>query len=381
MRSTSEAIGATMTTTQDTMHAEQLGKRDALADRLFRTCLDALDIAGVYLGHHLGYYAVLSKLGPSTSTEVAAATGTHERYTREWLEQQAATGVLTVENAADDPSGRTYLLEQGHAEVLLTADSLRYMVPLIRYYVAANALMPDLLDAYRAGGGIPWPRMGDEIREAQEGFNRALYLNRLGTEDLPSIPHVNARLRGEPPARVADIGTGAGWSAIAIAIAYPNVRVDGFDFDPATVERATRNAITAGVGDRVHFKVGRAEDPAASGSYALVTFFECVHDLSQPVDALRAARRLLEPDGNVIVMDERAAKEFTAPADDIDRMFYGWSILQCLPGAMAEQPSAATGAVMRPSTLRRYAKQAGYSRVDVLPLDNDPMRRWYLLTP
>jgi 2-polyprenyl-3-methyl-5-hydroxy-6-metoxy-1,4-benzoquinol methylase len=195
------------------------------------------------------------------------------------------------------------------------------------------------------------------------------------------VGDVDARLRAEPPARVADVGCGAGWSSIAIARAYPGVRVDGFDFDPAAIATAQRNAAEAGVSDRVRFEVHHADDPALAGRYDLVTFFECLHDLARPVEALAAARRLLVPGGAVIVMDEAVGDEFRAPASEVDRMMYGWSLVQCLPGGMADQPSAATGAVMRPATLRRYAEQAGYSTVEVLPIDNDPIRRWYRLRP
>lgn len=356
-------------------------RRDELAGRLFSTCLGALDIWAVYLGHHLGYYAVLAERGPLDSAELAAAAGAHERYAREWLEQQAATGILAVDDSTADALTRRYTLHPGHADVLLNGDGLHYLVPLIRYYVATGLLMPRVLDAHRTGGGIAWPEMGDEVREAQEGFNRALFLKLLGTEDLPSIADVDARLNADPPARVADIACGSGWSSIAIARAYPKVRVDGFDFDPAAIATARRNATEAGVSDRVYFETRGSEESARDGTYDLVTFFECVHDMSQPVEALRAARRLLADGGAVIVMDERVAEEFVAPAEDVDRMMYGWSLVQCLPGGMAHKPSAGTGAVMRPATLRHYAEAAGFEGLEILPIENDPIRRWYRLLP
>jgi 2-polyprenyl-3-methyl-5-hydroxy-6-metoxy-1,4-benzoquinol methylase len=359
----------------------EVQRRDELAGRLFKTCLDALDIWAVYIGHHLGYYAALAERGPLNSAELAAAAGAHERYAREWLEQQAASGILAVNDPTGDALERRYALQPGHADVLLNRDGLHYLVPLIRYYAATGLLIPRVLQAHRTGGGIAWPEMGDEVREAQEGFNRALFLKLLGTEDLPSIADVDARLKADPPARVADIACGSGWSSIAIARAYPKVRVDGFDFDPAAIAAARRYAAEAAVCDRVHFETRRSEDSTLDGIYDLVTFFECVHDMSQPVEALRAGRRLLADGGAVIVMDERVADEFSAPAEDVDRMMYGWSLVQCLPGGMAAKSSAGTGAVMRPSTLRRYAEEAGFTGLEVLPIDNDPIRRWYRLLP
>lgn len=369
-------VAETKTTPLD---ANQERKRDALSQRLFRTLLDALDIWGVYLGHHLGYYAVLSTSGALTASELAARSSTAERHTREWLEQQAATGILTVESGTC-ASSRRYALDAGHASVLSDEDSLSYMVPLVRYYVATGLLIPRVLEAFRTGGGIPWTEMGKEIREAQEGFNRVLFLKRLGAENLPSLPAIHARLIAEPPARFADVGCGAGWSSIAIARAYPKARVDGFDFDPEAVEAARRNAAEAGVGDRVRFHVRKAEEPEGA-QYDVVGFFECLHDLAHPVEALSVARELLAPGGCVLVMDERVDEEFRAPAGDVDRMMYGWSIVQCLLGAMAEHHAEGTGAVMRPSTVRSYAERAGFRKVTVLPIDNDPIRRWYELVP
>ena len=313
-----------MTVTADPRNIDQ--RRDALAGRLFQTTLAALDLWAIYLGHHLRYYETLAA-GPMTSSELATKTGTHERYTREWLEQQAVTGILSLDGTGADAEARRYRLEPGAAEILTDTDSLSYMIPLVRYFVAAGLLVPDLLDVYRAGSGIAWTRMGDEVREAQEGFNRAIYQRLLTTENLPVIADIDERLRADPPARIADIGCGSGWSAIAIAKAYPKVRVDGFDLDPAAIATARQHALGEGVHHQVRFEVRQADDPTLEGLYDLVCFFECLHDIGRPVEALATARRLLAPGGAVIVMDERVAETFTAPGDDIDRFMYGWSIV------------------------------------------------------
>ena len=355
-------------------------KRDELANRLFQTCLSGLDILAVYIGHRLGYYAALGEIGPATSTELAERTRTNERYAREWLEQQAVTGILTVDDARAEVCARRYTLEPGHGDVLVREDSLSYVVPLVRYYVGAVPILPRVVEAYRTGGGVPWTEMGREIVEAQEGFNRTLYERFLGTENLASLPDVDARLRADPPARVADLGCGAGWSSIAVARAYTNAVVHGVDFDPLAIDIARRNAVEAGVAERVSFEVRDAADLPA-GSFDLVLLLECLHDVPHPVEVLRAAHRLLAPGGAVIAMDERVAEEFTAPGGDIDRMMYGWSLVQCLPGGMAEPGAAGTGAVMRPSTVRQYAQQAGFADVQILPIDTDPLRRWYRLIP
>ena len=156
------------------------------------------------------------------------------------------------------------------------------------------------------------------------------------------------------------------------------MHVDGFDLDEPSIELARANALQAGVADRVSFHARDAADPTLTGRYDLVTFFECLHDMSRPVEALATARRLLAEGGTVIVMDERTAETFTAPGDEMERFFYAASVLCCLPAGMAEQPSAATGTVMRPDTVRRYARQAGFRDAEVLPIE-DPFYRFYRL--
>ncbi len=215
---------------------------------------------------------------------------------------------------------------------------------------------------------MPYAAYGADAREAQAALNRPAFINLLGDEWLPAIPDIHERLQADPPARVADIACGAGWSSIAIARAYPKVRVDGYDNDEASVEVARVNATEAGLEDQVSFHFRDAADPALSGGYDLVTVFKALHDMSRPVQALMTARRLGGEYGAVIVMDERVAEAFAAPGDPIERFFYGASVLFCLPIGMAEQPSAGTGTVMRPDILRAYANEAGFGDVEILPV-------------
>jgi 2-polyprenyl-3-methyl-5-hydroxy-6-metoxy-1,4-benzoquinol methylase len=185
----------------------------------------------------------------------------------------------------------------------------------------------------------------------------------------------------DPPARVADVACGVGWAAIAIAAAHPKVRVDGFDLDPSSIEIARKNAEEAGVADRVTFAVRDAADPAAAGQYDVVVVIEAIHDLSRPVEVLGAIRAMLRPGGVALIADERTEDRFTAPGNETERIYYGFSLFTCLPAAMTERPTAATGTVMRPDTMRDYAAAAGfggYERLDEPALD---MLRFYRLTP
>jgi 2-polyprenyl-3-methyl-5-hydroxy-6-metoxy-1,4-benzoquinol methylase len=178
---------------------------------------------------------------------------------------------------------------------------------------------------------------------------------------------------------VADIGCGAGWSSISIARAYPKVRVDGFDLDEDSIAEAKANAEAEGLIDRLSFRVRDAADPELSGRYDLAIAIEGIHDMSRPVDALRAMRSMVDNDGVVLVVDERVGEDFKAPSDETERLMYGFSVLHCLPVGMTEQPSVGTGTVMRLATLRRYASEAGFSGVEALPIDNELWRFYRLV--
>jgi 2-polyprenyl-3-methyl-5-hydroxy-6-metoxy-1,4-benzoquinol methylase len=355
-------------------------RRDALAERIFGSCIGFMEILSIYVGDRLGFYQALVDSGGATASQLADATGTNERYVREWLEQQAVAGILEVNDADAQPEERRYRLPEGHDEALLEADSLYYVAPLAQQMVGITRPLAAVLEAFRTGGGVPYPDYGEDIREGIAYANRAMFVNLMGTEWLPTVSDVHERLQADPPARVADIGCGTGWSSISIARAYPKVRVDGFDLDENSIAEAKATAEAEGLTDRVIFQVRDAADPELSGRYDLAIAIECIHDMSRPVEALRAMRSIVGKDGVVLVVDERVGEHFTAPSDEIERLMYGFSILHCLPVGMAEQPSAGTGTVMRPATLRRYAVEAGFSEVEVLPIEHELWRFYRLVS-
>jgi SAM-dependent methyltransferase len=347
----------------------------ALAERLFGAIVAALELNTVYIGLKLGLYAALDH--PATAGELAERAGIHPRYAREWLEQQAVAGFLTVHAPAGDPEARGYALPAGHAEALTREESPLHVAPVALLAGGAGAVLPAVLEAFRHGTGISFGGYGDDVRHGQGGFNRAAFTYQLAQSWLPAIPDLHATLsRG--PARVLDVGCGVGWSSIALARAFPQLAVDGIDSDEASVADARRNAEAAGVGDRVTFEVRDAADPHLSARYDAAFLFEALHDMSRPVEALAAVRALLADGAPVIVMDENAAEVFTAPGGDIERLYYAGSVLHCLPVGMAEQPSAGTGALMRPDTVRRYAAEAGYPRMRILPIEDDFFRFYRL---
>jgi SAM-dependent methyltransferase len=345
---------------------------DALAERLFSSAVAAFDHAGVYLGDRLGYYRSLDVDGPATPEELATRTGTDARYAREWLEQQAVGSVLEVDDQ------HRFSLPDAHAEVLARPDSISHMSPMSRMLAAAFGQLPQVAEAFRTGGGVGWDSYGPDMRDGQAAFNRPAFLHLLGREWLPAVPDIHARLEADPPARVADVGCGEGWSTISLARAYPDAEIVGIDLDGPSIEAARRNAAEAGVSDTVRFVHGDAA--SLEGDFDLGLIIEAVHDMSNPVPVLHAVRESLAADGSLIVVDERVAETFAAPGDDLERFMYGWSITTCLPDGRSRQPSVATGTVMRPDTLQGYATEAGFASVEILPVEND-FFRFYRLRP
>jgi 2-polyprenyl-3-methyl-5-hydroxy-6-metoxy-1,4-benzoquinol methylase len=357
------------------MTAQETVRRDALVERLFMAAIGAFDLFSVYLGDELGLYRALADNGPLTPAELAREAGVHERYAREWLEHQAASDLLEVD---DDGLERRFHLPEGHDEALLDESSLNYIAPLARSLAGSVHPLPALLDAFRTGDGVPYADYGENLHEGQAAFTRPLFENLLGKEWLPSVPELHERLVADPPARIADVACGQGRSSIELARAYPKVRVDGIDSDHASIERAREILDGSGVEDRVAFHEKDAADAGLQGRYDLVTIFEALHDMSYPVEVLRAARGLLVEGGVALIGDERTEDEFTAPASEVERLFYGFSVFHCLPVGMVGEGAAGTGTVIRPATVSRYADEAGFASCEVLPIEND-FWRFYLL--
>jgi 2-polyprenyl-3-methyl-5-hydroxy-6-metoxy-1,4-benzoquinol methylase len=352
---------------------------DELANRLFESRLGALDLVSVYIGDRLGFYRALVEGGSATSAELATRASTDERYTREWLEQQAVTGILAVDDPAADAKSRRFRFPDEYVTVLLDPVSPLASAAKAQSFVGVVAPLEAVVAAFRSGAGVPYGAYGQDLREGQARGNRPDFHHRLATEWIAALPDVAARLRAMPPARVADIGMGQGWSSIAIAAAFPTATVDGFDLDDASVEAARINAIEAGVADRVAFHARDAGDPMLTGRYDFALAIECIHDMADPIGVLVAMRRLVGSGGVVLVVDEKVADAFVAPGEPIERVMYGYSILHCLPVGRVERPSAETGTIIREATMRRYVAEAGFRAAQVLPVAHDAFR-FYRLT-
>jgi 2-polyprenyl-3-methyl-5-hydroxy-6-metoxy-1,4-benzoquinol methylase len=352
---------------------------DELAGRIGSSAIAMLEVLCVYLGDRLGFYRALHDGGPATAPELAARAGTDPRYTREWLEQQATAGYLACDNPEAPPDERRFHLPQGYEQVLIEPDHLLSAAPAAQAVVGVSSALQQLVEAFRTGAGVPYADYGEDLHAGGARGNRPAFVHRLAQEWIAAMPDVAARLRADPPARIADIGMGQGFSSIALARAYPNAHIDGFDLDDASVAAARENAREAGVDDRVTFQVRDAGDPALAGQYDLALAIECLHDMADPIAALAAMRRLVGPGGTVLIVDERVPDAFAPNGDEVERMMYGYSVLHCLPVGMVAQPSAATGTVMRRPIFRRYAEAAGFRRIDELPIEHETFR-FYRLT-
>lgn len=356
-------------------------RRDALVERLFLASVGAWDVFAVYIGDRLGLYRALAQAGPMTPAELAgAAGGLSERYVREWLEQQASTAILDVDDARADAGARRYALPAGHVEALTDDASLNCIAPIGQLVVACAKPLDAVLEAYRTGDGIPYADYGHDLHEGQARFTAPMFDALLTSDWLGAVPEVHERLLADPPARVADVACGQGRSTLAIARGYPKVHVDGIDMDAASIEAAHGHLAASALGDRVAFHLRDAADEELAGRYDLVYIHEALHDMSYPVKVLEACRGLLAAGGSVIVGDERVPDEFDPPGDEIERFYYGFSIFHCLPVGMVGDGAAGTGTVMRADTVRRYAREAGFGSCEVLAIEND-FYRFYRLVP
>lgn len=346
-----------------------------LDQRVLDATIGALELFGIHLGSRLGLYEAL-RGGAGTVAELADAAGIAPRYAQEWLEQQAVAGVLTVDDVAADAGARRYTLPDAHVGVVADPLALDHLAPLAGLVVGIAAALDHVVDAYRSGGGVPYARYGPEFRRGQGAINRPAFTTALVDEWLPAAGPAVERLAAG--GRLADLGCGQGWSTIAVARAFPGAEVWGIDTDEASIAEARAAAEDHGV--RVRFECTDAGELAAAGPFDVVTLLEALHDMARPIEVLAAARAALAADGVLLVADEAVAPAFTAPGDELERMMYGWSITHCLPAAMAEQPSAAIGTVIRETTVQALSQQAGFRQVDVLDVDGG-FFRLYALRP
>ena len=351
----------------------------------------ATELLTIELGRRHGLYRILHQHGPFTAPAFARAAAIAPRYAREWLEQQAAAGYVAVEETGPFRHERRFRLHEHVVPVLVDETHPAHVGPAAGMFAGIALAFPEVVADFPDGRGVAFDEYGAELRQGLGSLNRPTFLHEIrGWVD--TLPDRAAAL--DAGGAVLDAGCGVGWSTIALANAFPNARIVGLDLDAASIEEARVNAHEAGVADRVEFVLGNAGDSdavrraatlaaagsgeadAAASGFDLVTVFEALHDMGRPVDALREFRALLRPGGALLVADERVADHFHADAEPVERMLYAMSVLHCLPATTAESDEVANGTVLRTPTLRRWAAEAGFGRVDVLDIEN-PFWRFY----
>jgi 2-polyprenyl-3-methyl-5-hydroxy-6-metoxy-1,4-benzoquinol methylase len=335
-----------------------------LTERLITSTVAALEMYSIHIGRQLGLYQALRR-EPMTPGDLAEATGIDARYAREWLEQQAVAGFLTVENPEARADERRFGLGVPALAVFTQAADPDHVSPLADMVAGVGQTLDEVVSAYQTGAGVPFSSFGAAMRDGQGGINRPVFTHDLVDVWIGAIDGLGESLsRG---GRIADLGCGVGWSTIALAAGLPEAEVTGWDNDAASIAAARENAANCHVNAR--FEVADASAVFTDGPYDLITILEALHDMPQPGAVLEAARGALASDGVVLVADEKVADRFTAPGDELERMMYGWSVTHCLPTALSDQPSAAIGTVIREPMVRDLALQAGFDSVEALDVD------------
>ena len=312
----------------------------------------ALSSGLVYIGQKLGLYKAMAGAGPLTSEELARRTGTVERYVREWLINQAAGGYV-----AYDPATQHYHLPPEQA-VALTDEASPFFVGGGFYVIKAMThAVGRIGEAFRSGGGMLWREHDPDLFLGTERFFRPAYAAHLVAEWIPALSGVDAKLRAG--GLVADVGCGHGASTIIMATAYPKSRVVGIDNHEASVQRARKAAAEAGFGDRVQFEVADANRLPGSG-YDLIAFFDCLHDMGDPVGAARRAGEVLAPDGSVLLVEPMAGHSVEENLNPLGRTFSAASTLCCTANALA-QGGQALGTVATDAALREVFTAGGFT--------------------
>jgi SAM-dependent methyltransferase len=313
-----------------------------------------LNAALVVIGDRLGLYRAMADAGPVEAAELAARTGTNERSVREWLNAQAAGGYVTYEPASD-----RYHLPAEHAFVLADPDSPVFLPGAFELMTAAVRDEPHITESFRHGAGVGWHEHNHDVFEGCERFFAPGYRANLVPSWIPALDGVEEKLRAG--ASVADVGCGHGASTLIMAMAYPESRFVGFDYHDRSIEQANDRAREAGVADRVRFEVASAQDYPGTG-YDLVTTFDCLHDMGDPVSAARRVLETLADDGTWLIVEPFAGDQVEDNLNPVGRIYYAASTLLCTPASLSQDVGLALGAQAGEARLRDVVTAGGFTR-------------------
>jgi ubiquinone/menaquinone biosynthesis C-methylase UbiE len=307
----------------------------------------------IVIGDRLGLYRALAE-GPARPAQLAERTGTDPRYIEEWLRGQAAGGYVTY-----DADAATYSLNEEQAFALTDPDGPLYLPGAFELALGSLAATSRVVDAFRTGKGIGWHEHDDMVFSGCERFFRPGYTAHLVAEWLPALDGIVARL--ESGARVADLGCGHGASTVLMAEAFPKSTFFGSDYHQGSIDEARKRAADAGVADRVRFEVATAQS-ATGHDLDLVTTFDCLHDMGDPVGAAKQVRSSLAPDGTWMIVEPFANDTVVDNLNPVGRVYYGFSTYLCVPSAMSQSGGYALGAQAGEKAIGQVVTDAGFTR-------------------
>jgi len=308
----------------------------------------------VIIGDRLGLYRALAQHGPLTSAELAAKTATDERYVREWLANQAASGYLEY-----DAQTNRFTLPPEHQPVLADENSPVLLCGLYEIAQTMFADEPRISEAFKSGAGFGWHEHDPRLFPATERFFRPGYNANLVPHWIPALDGVEAKLRAG--GRVADVGCGLGTSTIVMAKAFPKATFIGFDYHDGSIAAARKAAEREGLGDRVRFEVATAK-AYPGGNYDFVACFDCIHDMGDPVGAARHVRETLAPDGTFMMVEPYANDRLEENLNPVGRVYYAASTILCTPSSRAQEVGLGLGAQAGEARLRAVFEEAGFTR-------------------
>jgi SAM-dependent methyltransferase len=313
-----------------------------------------LNAALVVMGDKLGLYRAMADSKPLTPAEVAARSGAAQRYVEEWLNAQAAGGYVDY-----DPEADTYALPPEHAVAVTDPSSPAYLPGFFQIAVGSVIGSPAITAAARSGSGVGWHEQNPDVHEGCERFFRPGYNANLVASWLPALEGVVAKLQGG--ARVADIGCGHGASTILMAEAFPRSTFIGSDYHEGSIRTARERAEAAGVAERVRFETTDAATHAGDG-YDLVTMFDCLHDMGDPLGAARHVRDMLAPDGTWMIVEPAAGDRVADNLNPVGRAYYAFSTLLCTPASLSQEVGLALGGQAGEARIRGLVEEAGFGR-------------------
>ncbi|HYF99940.1 MAG TPA: class I SAM-dependent methyltransferase [Candidatus Saccharimonadales bacterium] len=338
-------------------------KIDKLSERIINNTNSAISCLTLYIGHKLDLFNTIKITGPINSEELSKKTGYSERYLREWLE------CMTVnEYLEHDSISKKFSIPEEHVVVLCNRDNIAYAIPFVYWIPSLSSALDKLVEAFKTGNGVPYSAYGPDMIYAQGEGNRPMFVNDVA-KWISTMPDIADKLKSTG-GRILDVGCGDGWASISSAKSFPLTKIDAIDADSQSIDNAKKNVRNEGLENRISLHQSLIEKANFKEKYDLVMTFESIHDMPYPIEALQKMRDVVSADGAILIGDVSMKDKLEEKKDFLGKLYYNFSVLLCLPQSVNHANSVATGAAMTSSTLKKYAIESGFSKIDVLPIDH-----------